>query len=280
VLAALLALASSLAWGVSDFLGGLQSRRHPLLAVMVVSQVLAWLLLVAVVAAGAPIAHSGAATAWAAGAGGIGLLALVAFYRGLAIGTMSVVAPISATGAAVPVLAGVAAGERPSALQLAGIVLALAGVVLVSRQAQSEPARRGGRTAIGLALVAALGFGSFFAMADRAEETADVAWVLLVARCTNVALLGACALWKRPRVPSAPAALGAIAAVGLLDLAANALFVIAAGEGLLSVVGVLGALYPAVTVLLARVVLGERLSAVQAAGVGICLAGVIALAAG
>jgi drug/metabolite transporter (DMT)-like permease len=195
---------------------------------------------------------------------------------------MSIVAPISATGVAIPVLVGLVGGERPGALQVAGIVLASGGVILAAREAPTEDAavRRSGRLAIGLALLAAIGFGTFFAGIDRAEETADVAWVLLSARTAAVLLLlGACAV-VRPRLPATPAALGAIAAVGVFDLLANLLFVLAAGRGLLSVVGVLGSLYPAVTVVLARVVLHERLTRTQNAGVLVTLAGVVALAAG
>jgi drug/metabolite transporter (DMT)-like permease len=282
VLAAVLALASSLSWGTADFLGGLQSRRHALLAVLVVSQAVALAILVIAVLAGAPTEHDGAATAWAASVGVLGLIALSAFYRALAIGTMSIVAPISATGVAIPVLVGLMSGERPGPLQVAGIVLACAGVVLAAREAPSEDAdvRRASRASIGLALVAAVGFGSFFAGIDRAEESGDVAWVLLSARTAVVAVLIGAALLVRPRLPSAPATLGAIAAVGLFDLLANLLFVLAAGRGLLSVVGVLGSLYPAVTVVLARFVLHERLSRAQNAGVVITLAGVVALAAG
>jgi drug/metabolite transporter (DMT)-like permease len=281
-MAAVLALLSSLSWGLSDFLGGFQSRRVPLLAVLVLSQSLAFTLLVVAVLAGAPTEHDAAATLWAAGTGGLGLLGLVAFYRALAIGTMSIVAPISATGVAIPVFVGLLSGERPGALQIAGIVLACAGVVLAGREAPSDDAeaRRAGRTAVGLALLAAIGFGTFFAGIDRAEQTGDVAWVLLAARSADMVLLfAACAVF-RPALPRAPATLGAIAAVGVFDLLANLLFVLAAGRGLLSVVGVLGSLYPAVTVVLARVVLHERLTRAQSAGVAITLAGVIALAAG
>jgi drug/metabolite transporter (DMT)-like permease len=282
VLAAVLALASSLSWGTADFLGGLQSRRHALFAVLVVSQSVALAILLFAVLAGAPTDHDTAATVWAAGVGALGILALVAFYRALSIGTMSVVAPISATGVAIPVLVGLISGERPGALQVAGIVLACAGVILAGREAPAadEASRRSGRTAIGLALLAAIGFGSFFAGMDRAEETGDVAWVLLCARVVDVLVLGLAAAIFRPRLPRAPAALGVIAAIGALDLLANLLFVLAAGRGLLSVVGVLGSLYPAVTVILARVVLHERLTRTQNAGVLVTLAGVVALAAG
>jgi drug/metabolite transporter (DMT)-like permease len=282
MLAAVLALASSMSWGLSDFLGGLQSRRHALLTVMFLSQGLAFAILVVVVLAGAPIEHDAASTAWGAGCGALGLVGLIAFYRALAIGTMSIVAPLSATGTVIPVLVGIADGERPAALQVAGIALAAMGVVLAARAAPAEDAaeRRNDRIAIVLALVAAIGFGSFFAGVDRAEETADVTWVLFAARMPTAVLLGLAFALRRPPVPRSPRALGAIAAIGVFDLLANLLFVLATGRGLLSVVGVLGALYPAMTVVLARVVLHERLTRAQGAGVLITLAGVVALAAG
>jgi drug/metabolite transporter (DMT)-like permease len=283
LLAAVLALASSVTWGLADFMGGLQSRRHALLAVLLVSQVVALVLVVVAVLAGADTGHDARATAWAVGGAALGLGALVAFYRALSIGTMSVVAPISATAVAIPVLAGILfSGERPGALQYAGIALAAGGVVLVARQAPDEDAdtRRTGRAAVGLAIIAAIGFGSFFASVDRAEETADVAWVLLVQRSVDVGLLLAACAIVRPHVPRAPAALAAIAAIGVFDLLANLLFILATGRGLLSVVGVLGSLYPVVTVILARFVLAERISRTQGAGVVVTLLGVVALAAG
>jgi drug/metabolite transporter (DMT)-like permease len=131
-----------------------------------------------------------------------------------------------------------------------------------------------------LALVAAVGFGSFFVGMDEAEERADVAWVLLAARVPEVLLIAAVCAVRRPPLPTSPRAVGTIAAIGLFDLLANLLFVLATGRGLLSVVGVLGALYPAVTVLLARALLHERLTRAQDAGVLVTLVGVVALAAG
>ena len=282
MVAAVLALASSLSWGLSDFLGGLQSRRHPLLAVLVLSQGFALLLLITAVAAGAPIAHDGTATAWSIASGMAGLLGLTAFYRALAIGTMSIVAPLSATGAAIPVLVGLASGERPRIVQLAGMALAMLGVMLASREARESdaPQDRANRTAIGLALVAAVGFGSFFAGMSRAQETGDVTWVLIASRTPEVLLLLTVCAVRRPRLPTNRTAWGAIVAIGFFDLMANLLFVLASGRGLLSVVGLLAALYPAVTVLLARIVLHERLTRTQDAGVVLTLAGVVALAAG
>jgi drug/metabolite transporter (DMT)-like permease len=282
MLAAVLALASSLSWGLSDFLGGFQSRRHPLLAVMVLSQGFAFALVVVAIAAGAATEHDTAATLWAAGSGAIGVIALTSFYRALAIGTMSIVAPLSATGAAVPVLVGLASGERPAAIQLVGIVLAMIGVMLAGREAgdPDAAARRTARASVALALLAAVGFGTFFVGIDQAEQSADVAWVLLAARGPETLLLVVVFALNRTRVPREPATLAALAAIGFFDLLANFFFVLATGRGLLSVVGVLGALYPAVTVLLARGVLGERLTRTQDAGVLVTLAGVLAMAAG
>jgi drug/metabolite transporter (DMT)-like permease len=248
----------------------------------VLSQGFALVVLVAAIAAGAPTGHDEAATAWAVGAGILDVLGVTAFYRALAIGTMSVVAPLSATGAVIPVLVGLASGERPRTLQLVGMALAMVGTVLAGREAP-EPdsqARPTAQNAVLLALLAAVGFGSFFAGMDRAEESGDVAWVLLAARTPEVLLLLAACAARRPGLPSAPAAFGAIAAIGFFDLLATLLFVLATGRGLLSVVGVLAALYPAVTVLLARVVLRERLTRAQDVGVLLALAGVVALAVG
>jgi drug/metabolite transporter (DMT)-like permease len=282
MLAVALALESSLCWGLSDFVVGLQSRRQALLAVLWVSQGSALLVLLSAALAGAPTDHDGAATAWAAGAGLLGLLGLAAFYHALSIGTMSIVAPLSATGTAIPVLVGLVSGERPSALQGLGMALAAVGVVFASRAApdDDDAARRDTRRSILLALVAAVGFGSFFAGVDRAEETADVTWVLISARVPDVAILTALVLVRRPALPATRGALLPLLMIGFFDLMANLLFTIATGRGLLSVVGVLGSLYPAVTVVLARALLHERPTKVQDAGVMATLAGVVAIAAG
>jgi drug/metabolite transporter (DMT)-like permease len=220
------------------------------------------------------------AVGWAALAGSAGIVALGAFYRALAIGTMSVVAPISATAAAVPVLVGLAEGERPGGLQIAGMAAALAGVILASREPVEEGCPPANRAAIGLALVAAAGFGTFFVGIDRASATAEVPWVIVVQRCCSVSLLLIATLVVRPSLPRDGASLLVLAAVGLLDLGANGLYALATTHGLLSVVSVLGSLYPAVTVVLARFVLAERIARMQEMGVVLALAGVIAISAG
>jgi drug/metabolite transporter (DMT)-like permease len=291
VLGLALALSSSLCWGVSDFIGGVQARRVSLLRVILVSQGVGLCCLVVLIAArgAGPPALMRLLPAAAAGLGGIA--ALTAFYRALAIGTMSIVAPISATGAAVPVIVGVAGGDRPAALQLAGILAAIVGVVLASRETGSGPRERGAaRASVALALVAALGFGSFF-VGMRSSARADVLWALFAARAAGVlALLVTAAV--RGGVRGSPggsrgagrSAAGRAAvplvAIGILDLSANGLYALATRHGLLSVVAVAASLYPLATVLLARALLGERVRRVQELGIVAALAGVVMIAAG
>jgi drug/metabolite transporter (DMT)-like permease len=282
VFALALALGSSLCWGMSDFLGGVQSRRQPLVAVMLFSQasaLLGLLLVVAVLGAGPPHLVK---LLPAIGAGAAGMVALTAFYRALAIGTMSIVAPISATGAVVPVVVGIAQGERPAAVQVAGIVAAIIGVVLASREddaALRSDGRAPSRASILLALVAAAGFGTFF-VALRTSAKADVAWALLSARLAGVVLLVAAFALRRPGAVRDRRALVVLVVVGLLDLSANGLYAIATRHGLLSVVAVGASLYPLGTVLLARVLLGERVRRVQEVGIVAALTGVALIAAG
>jgi len=279
VLAIALGLGSSLCWGLADFFGGLQSRRRPLLAVLLVSQVAALVLLLPLAAALGGALPGAAAVGWAALAGTAGTIALAAFYRGLAIGTMSIVAPVSATAAVVPVLVGLAEGERPGALQVAGMALAFVGIVLASRE-PSEGGGAAGRAGVGLALVAAAGFGTFFVGIDRASEDAAVLWVIAVSRTCGLAVIAAAALARRPALPREGRVWAALLVIGVLDLGANALYAYATTKGLLSIVAVLGSLYPAVTVVLARVVLSERVTRPQEAGVLATLAGVVAISAG
>lgn len=277
-----LALCSSLCWGMSDFLGGLQSRRFPLLPVMLISQAagLAGVFVIVAVRGDAP--PDIVRLLPAIGGGAAGIIGLTAFYRALSIGTMSIVAPISATGAVVPVTVGIAGGDRPAALQLAGIGAAIVGVVLASREPEPEEAVGGkepSRMSVLLALVAAAGFGTFF-VGLRASARWDVAWSLAAARGTAVLLLLVAASLRRPAPIRDPRALVALVAVGALDLAANGLYALATRHGLLSVVAVAASLYPLGTVALARVVLGERVRRVQELGIAAAVAGVVLMAAG
>ena len=277
MVAVALGLAASVSWGVADFLGGLKSRQLHVVTVLVLSQVVGMLLVGLLVAArgdGPPDAHF---LVYGALAGLSGLIGLAAFYRGMAVGAMAVVAPISATGAAIPVVVGVATGDRPSAIQGAGLLLALGGVVLASRERGTAGARLAAGT--GLALAAAAGFGGFFVGMDAASD-GGVLWALLAARAFDVALLVGVALVLRPGLALSGRDTRDIAAVGLFDVAANALFALASTEGLVSLVAVLASLYPVVTIILARAVLGERVRTSQGVGVALALVGVGAIAGG
>ena len=281
-MAALLALLSSLLWGAADFIGGTVSRRLPALLVVGASQ-LAGLLTVAVVAvaAGELDAPTGYLP-WAVAAGLAGLGGLVAFYRALAIGTMGVVSPIAALGVVVPLAVGLGRGERPGAVQLVGIVVALLGVVLASGP---ELSGRAGARPLLLAVAAAVGFGLALLFITEGAKTSTL-MTLVTMRVTSVfvvALLLVSQVAARScRTPVKLTArdLPLIAVVGIGDAAANFTFGWASTRGLVSVVAVLGSLYPVVTVLLARVVHHERLAAVQNAGVVAALAGVGLIAAG
>ena len=214
-----------------------------------------------------------------AGAGGA--VALSAFYRALSIGTMSIVAPISATGALVPVITGLAGGARPSGVQAGGMVAAVIGVILASREQQEGGAAVDARRSVLLALVAAAGFGMFLTLLKPASDH-SVPWALLFVRLSSVTAIGLVAAARGDSVRPAftASALPAVALVGTLDVAANALYAVATTKGLLSIVSVLGDLYPVSTILLARAVLHERVRRSQEAGIVAVLAGVALIAAG
>jgi drug/metabolite transporter (DMT)-like permease len=275
-----LAFASSVSWGTADFIGGLKSRVLPVLNVLLISQCTGLVLIAAFVAARGEAAPGGDFAVFAVLSAFAGITGLAAFYRALAIGNMGVVAPISACAAVVPVVIGVATGDRPGALQATGLVLALVGEVLASREeVVGERGRRGTSRGAGLAIVSALGFGLFFSAMDRASD-GDVAWAMLVNRLTGVSLLIAATLLLRPPFRAGRRDVPVLAGTGVLDIGANAMFGVAATKGLVSVVSVLGSLYPLTTVGLAAVVLGERPHRLAQAGVATALCGVALIAAG
>jgi drug/metabolite transporter (DMT)-like permease len=277
-LAVLLALASSVVWGAADFGGGFVSRRLPTLAVTVVSQSAGFVaLLVALAVAGARIDGRSLALGLAAGVGGGAGLA--AFYRALALGTMSIVSPVVACGALVPFVISLATGERPSTVALAGAVVALGGAVLASVEEGRAPARERAQALV-LAAVAAGALGVFTYFLGLGSREGSALSTLLGARVGSLALLLGLVFARGATLQVGRRALPSVAAIGLADVAANALFALASGHGLLALVSVLGSLYPVTTVLLAHVLLGERLTRFQLAGVGVALAGVAALSVG
>ena len=275
-MAALLALGASLSWGVGDFLGGVKARVMPSLLVLAASQpfgLAALGIALAVRGTGIP----GAEVAWSALAAVAGTVGLFAFYRGMAAGAISIVAPIAALSAGIPVIWGVAvSGDHVSGLQGIGFVAAIGGSVAASLE------RRPGRTQIaagvGWAVVAMLAFGAYF-VPMHAASTQDWLWPAFLFRCTSVTLVYSVVLIRRLRPTGLRGHWTGLIAIGLLDTGGNALFAAASSHGLLSVVSVLASLYPVVTVLLARLVLGERVQRSQDAGVLLVLAGVVLITA-
>jgi drug/metabolite transporter (DMT)-like permease len=277
VLAIALALGASLSWGLGDFVGGLKSRSLHVLTVLVLSQVVGLAAALTWVVASGDGFPGWPATAWAAAAGASGCVGIGTLYRGMAIGAMGIVAPISAVAAVIPFTVGIASGERPSVLQVFGILLALAGVGVASR----EPSHEGGGRAngIGLALMAALAFGLYFVFADRAADE-SIPYAVATARGVSLLLALVAALVVGAALRPGRASLPALATVGLCDVGANMLFSLATTRGFLSVVSVLSALYPVATVVLAALVLHERVSPIQRSGVAVALVGAALITAG
>jgi drug/metabolite transporter (DMT)-like permease len=278
MLALALALGASVAWGGSDFVAGLASRRMPLLAVLVGSQIAGLALLLGLLAVTGEAPPPDGAVLAAAMAGVAELLGFAALYQGLARGPMSVVAPISSAAALVPVVASLATGERPATAAAVGMGLVLMGAALACAEGEGEgdAARRLGRVVPGasLAILAAVSFGAFFVAMDSAADQAGAAWAVALNRSTSVSVLVFAVALMRPRLGFPRADLATVASVGLLDAAANAMFAFALTQGLTSTVSVLGSLYPVTTVVLAAMVLDERVAPRQAAGVAIVLAGI------
>jgi drug/metabolite transporter (DMT)-like permease len=282
MLAISLALCSSALWGLSDYLGGVKSR------VLAVPVVLACTYLTSLTVMAVFVGARGAgppateAILAGLGAGLFGIAGLTAFYRGLAIGTMSIVAPIASTGVALPVLVGLATGDDPTAIASIGLVAAITGVVLASKEDDEGAAdRQTQRRSIVLALAAGVGFGTYFVLAGISSD-GDVGWALLLSRIAAFPFIASFALLALRRGGRAPVRREyvVLAGIGLLDLGANALYNYSSTIGDLSTVAVASSLYPVVTVLLAAALLGERVRGIQRVGVVIALCGVVMIAAG
>jgi len=270
-----LALGASLTWGFADFFGPLKGRALGALRVLFYVQVggLAAITLIVAVRGKGP---ADSAVLFAVPAAISGTLGLYAYYRGMAVGAMSIVAPIAGISAVVPVAFGIATGDRPSTSQWFGMLAALGGVFLASR----EPGH-GGKVAagVGLALLAALGFGGYFPPMHAAGE-ADFWWASLIFRMTSTAVILAAVAIRRPSLAVQPLQVPILALIGIGDMLGNLLFAAASTSGLVSITSVLASLYPIVTVILARVVLRERVARSQEAGIVLTLAGVALIAAG
>lgn len=273
---AVLALLSAIVWGTSDFVAGVLSRTLRPVVVVAWTQLSALVLLTAIVAVRGLPEHGYAGwSPWAVLAGVAGALGLLCFYSALSTGTMGVVAPIAAVGAGIPVLLGVLTGDQPSALAWWGIAVALVGVVLAS-----GPELQAGLHVrpVLLACLAAVGFGVALFALDRGARVSllHTLWGMRLASGVGYAVL---ALVARSLGGVAARQVPVLVAVGIGDLAANALFGLASSMGMVSIAAVLGSLYPVATIILARFVLNERLRPVQIIGSTLALAGVVLIAA-
>lgn len=282
MLAIALSLLASACWGSADFAGGLATKRASVIGVLLaVEGVGLAIVVLALLATGEPLPGTDAIL-YALAAGLCGVSALGCFYQALSIGTMSIVAPISACGVALPVVVGIAGGDALSALAATGLAVAMLGVILASLEATVEEEAhehtRRSRLSIALALLAALGFGGYFALSDPAAD-ASVLWLLFFVRIVAVPVLALLLLARRTALPQGRDR-GLVAGAGVLDVSATGLYGVAQTLGALSIVSVAGSLYPVTTVLLARGFLRERLRRVQAIGVVLALTGVALLAAG
>ena len=265
-MAVVLALASAVVYGAADFLGGLSSRRASVFGVVAVSQLVGLLaLLVLLPWLGGPVGPSD--LAWGAAAGVAGATGLVLFFRTLARGVMSVIAPVTAvTAAAVPVLVGLLGGDTIGPWAAAGIGLALAAVVLVSAEGGLSALRAARPASLTAPLIAGTAFGFFFVLLDRTSQDSGLT-PLVTARLASVALVVVIALAGKQSLKVGRVALPLVALSGIGDMSANALFLLATQQD--------GQLYPVSTVILAQVLLRERLAGAQVAGLGTAVAAVV-----
>ena len=280
-MAIILALISSALFGAGDFLGGAASRRTHVLVVVGASHVVGLFLILLVT----PF-MADTITLRDLGIGGIagiaGVVGITFLYHSLSRGPMAVVAPIAAvSNAAVPALWGIYSGDRLSGPQLVGVVLGLAAILLVSRVSGEETST--GTTTpslVGVALLSGVGFGGFFICMDLTAE-ATTPWPLVSARMVSagIALILLARMGRSP-IPRRDEARGAIVGAGVLDMTANLAILVAVHHGMLSLVAVLGSLYPASTVLLARYVLQERMARTQVVGLVVALVAIGAIVGG
>ncbi|MEA2452869.1 MAG: hypothetical protein QOG04_1579 [Actinomycetota bacterium] len=277
-MAIVLSLFAALSYGAADFIGGVVSKRNAVFRVVLISQLFGTIPLLAVF----PLLNDGAfsmsAMWWGSAAGVAGGVGVVLLYQGLAKGRMSVVAPItSVEAAAVPVMFGLFIGERPSGWALIGVGVALLAVALVSSSAHTSPEE--GKSGIPEAIGAGAAFGVFFIVLDQAGDAAGM-WPILSMRATSLVLVAIAMLVTRTSIAPAAGTFGGIVLSGVLDVAANVLYLLSTQHGLLSLVAVITSMYPAATVVLARFVLKERLTRNQLFGLGLAATGVILIAMG
>jgi drug/metabolite transporter (DMT)-like permease len=276
-----LSLLAALCWGSADFIGGVLSRRNPVAVVLLIVFGVGLALALAFVALTGPALPSGRAIAFALVGGALGSIGLGLFYLAMSLGKLGVVAPIAASGVAIPVVVGLAGGDSLAPIVAVGLGLTVTGIILTSIESSEEEIhedRAGGLRVVGIALLAAVGLGSFLAFAEVPYEE-SVPWTLVLTRSLAVPVLVVAVIVGRLARPSGRD--GSLAAVGgTFDVAATAFVGLALESGALSIVAVLSSLYPVVAIFLAFAILRERLRPLQAVGAALALSGVVLIAAG
>jgi drug/metabolite transporter (DMT)-like permease len=275
-----LAVLASISYGAADFLGGLATKRGSTIFAAVVCSQAVGLLLVLLALPFLPAASPTAGDfAWGAASGLAGGIGLGLLYRGLAVGVMSVVAPVTAVCAVIiPVVVGVAFGERPAGLAVAGIALAVVAIVLISRSGEVEGGPRA-TTGLGTAVASGIAIGIFLVCLERTGPAAGL-WPLVPARVVSVSFFLLAGLLARQRLLPRRESWSIVIGGGTLDMVANILYLVAVRQGPLSIVATLTSLYPASTILLARIVLRERLRFVQQAGVACAVLAIVLIVSG
>lgn len=272
--AVIFGLASALSWGAGDFSGGLATKRAPVFNVLAISHAFGLLLLLVLALAWREPLPATADLGWGLAAGLAGAVGLASLYRALAVGQMGLVAPLSAVlTAALPALFSMFTEGLPGAPQLVGFALAAVGIWLVAGTGAAGSARDG----LGLAVLAGCGFGAFFILVHRAGSSA-VFWPLVAARVGSLSMVLPIALVRRQPLQLDRRLLGVVLLSSTLDAAGNAFFVLAGQAGRLDVAAILSSLYPAATVLLATLLLGERVTRVQLAGIVAALVAIVLIA--
>jgi drug/metabolite transporter (DMT)-like permease len=279
LVAVLLALAASASWGVSDFLGGLTSRRLSLPAVMGITTPLGLVAIGIVVAVRWQPPPTVSFVLWGALAGVLGAIGISSLYWGLSVGRMGVVAPIAATAPLIPIAVGLVRGERPSGLQGVGIGLALIGMVLTSREHDEDSGRRRVASGAVFGLLAAASFGVSLIALDQAAN-ADPYWATFILRAAASVAVIATLLVGRKSFRAPRAVWPVMAVIAVLDVSGTVFFSVSTTKGLISIVAAVISFVPVFVALLARVFLHERLERIQIAGAGLAVAGVGFISAG
>ncbi|HEV8658214.1 MAG TPA: DMT family transporter [Thermoanaerobaculia bacterium] len=262
-----LAVLSSITYGAADFCGGLATKRSSMFSVVVFSQLAGLILVLIALPLLPPASPTAIDFAWGAASGMAGGIGVALLYRGLAVGVMSVVAPVTAVCAVIiPLIVGVLLGERPSALAMVGVAVALAAIILVSQSEDGRLRNRPPHSGVLIAIASGIAVGIFFVFLQRTGPPAGL-WPLVAARVVSIAFFTITGKMARQTLMPRRESMAIVIGGGVLDMLANILYLLAVRHGLLSIIATVTSLYPASTIILARIVLRERLRLVQQAGV-------------